>query len=213
MAGRPRQEDEPQADPGAGWPVVVADMISKVSGRICWTNGDCCSLLSSGVRLLLADKLVARFRTHAYCAMCLLPEFARLQSPAHPTMSMFEIPHPLRDSVLSAAKERFERFVRQTFWCNEDFYACCLAAQALAKRGGNVDRCFIGVSAGGTGQSLYSSHLAAIYRHNHAFIDPNLWHNEDDLRKQLESFAGAFIITAQEKPESHKTFREDLYKK
>ena len=68
-------------------------------------------------------------------------------------------------------------------------------------------------SGGGTGQGLYSNHLAAVYKHNHAFIDPNLWHNEDELRKQLEMFSSAWILTAQEKPDSHRKFREDLYKK
>ena len=111
------------------------------------------------------------------------------------------------------AEQRFQKFVRQTFWCNEQFYTCCLAAIALAKRGENVDRCFIGESSGGTGQSLYSNHLAAVYGHNHSFIDPNLWHNEDELRKQLESFAHCFIVTAQETPETHRSFKEDLYKK
>ena len=103
-------------------------------------------------------------------------------------------------SRFAGPEQRFQKFVRQT--CNEQFYTCCLAAIALAKRGENVDRCFIGESSGGTGQSLYSNHLAAVYGHNHSFIDPN-WHNEDELRKQLESFAHCFIVS----------FKEDLYKK
>ena len=73
------------------------------------------------------------------------------------------------------------------------------------------DRCFIGESSGGTGQSLYSSHLAAVYGHNHPFIDPNLFHNEEEMRKQLESFAHSFIITAQEAPETNGTFQQDLF--
>ena len=83
----------------------------------------------------------------------------------------------------------------------------------MIRRGENIDRCFIGESGGGTGQGLYSNHLAAVYGPNHAFIDPNPWHNEDELRKQLEQFSGACILTAQEKPESQRAFREDLYKK
>ncbi|OLQ06623.1 hypothetical protein AK812_SmicGene10076 [Symbiodinium microadriaticum] len=63
------------------------------------------------------------------------------------------------------------------------------------------------------GQGLYSSHLAAVYKHNHSFIDPNFWYNEDELRKHLENFASAFILTAQERPDSNRKFREDLYKK
>ena len=40
-------------------------------------------------------------------------------------------------------------------------FAVRQAAIALAKRGENLDRCFIGVSPGGVGQSLYSLHLQA----------------------------------------------------
>ena len=72
---------------------------------------------------------------------------------------------------------------------------------------------YIEESGGGAGQGLYSSHLAAVYRCNHAFIDPNLWHNEGELRKQLEQFSSASIITAQEKPESNRFCRGDLYEK
>ena len=88
-----------------------------------------------------------------------------------------------------------------------------MAAIALAKRGLNIDRCFIGESPGGTGQSLYSSHIAAVYARNHAFVDPNLFHNEEEMRKQLEQFAHCFIITCQEAPETGKPFQQDLYKK
>ena len=91
-------------------------------------------------------------------------------------------PH-LPDPVLRDAKLRLEKFVKQTFWCNQQYYRAALAAIALAKRGENIDRCFIGESAGGTGQSLFSSHLAAVYSHNRAFIDPNLFHNEEENAK------------------------------
>ena len=124
---------------------------------------------------------------------------------------------PLRssyaDPVLQAARERLRKFIKETFWCNEDYYKATLAAIALAKRGENVDRCFIGESPGGTGQSLFSTHLAAVYSHNHAFIDPNLFHNEEEMRKQLEQFAHCWIITAQEAPETHRHFQQDLFKK
>ena len=36
------------------------------------------------------------------------------------------------------------------------------AALALAKRGENIDRLFIGISPGGVGQSLYTANLAAM---------------------------------------------------
>ena len=52
-----------------------------------------------------------------------------------------------------------------------------------------------------------------MYCHNHAFIDPNLWFQEDELRKQIEQFAHCFIFTGQEAPQGHRRVREDLYKK
>ena len=86
-------------------------------------------------------------------------------------------------------------------------------AQALAKRGLNIDRCFIGISPGGVGQSLYSMLLAQVYKSSHAYFDPNMWYLDEELRKQVESFVGCIILTGQECPETNKKLREDLYKK
>ena len=138
--------------------------------------------------------------------------------PPHPKNNIYLfIPHRLRpslaDPVLQAATKRLEKFFQETFWLNNDVFACCQAAQALAKRGFNIDRCFIGISPGGVGQSLYSAHLNAVYCHNHAFIDPNIWYDDQELRKQVEQFASCIILTAQEAPETSKRMREDLYKK
>ena len=200
----------------AGWPLAVAEMLAKVAGPL--------------QKDLLEERSLIRF----IVAWCETPSqrvpgvafedvnilydqspdsICKFVEPSPHNNIYVRIPHPLRDPVLESAQSRLETFFFQTFWCNEDFFDCCRAALALAKRGENIDRCFIGESGGGTGQGLYSNHLAAVHKHNHAFIDPNLWHNEDELRKQLEMFSGAWILTAQEKPDSHKKFREDLYKK
>ena len=136
-------------------------------------------------------------------------------------------------------------------------YLVCQAALALAKRGENIDRLFIGISPGGVGQSLYTANLAAMLgpraythvlscrsrphvimrdsipmnstvirlsthcclylhsdatpgtdhtsitvdmqtrgltcslaqrvrpRHNHAYFDPNVWMDENEMRKQV----------------------------
>jgi hypothetical protein len=95
------------------------------------------------------------------------------------------IAHPLLDPVESCARERVERFYQQTFWCNHDVFLCCCAAQALAKRGENIVRCFIGISPGGVGQSLYSAHLAAVYGSLHAFFDLNVWYQEEESRVNI----------------------------
>jgi hypothetical protein len=123
------------------------------------------------------------------------------------------IPHCILDPVLQSHQDRLQRFYSQTFWCNHDVFQCCQAALAIAKRGFNVDRCFIGQSPGGVGQSLFSQHIAEMYKHNHAFFDPNIWHNEEELRKQVEAFARCCILTGQEAPESAKKLHTDLYKK
>ena len=73
--------------------------------------------------------------------------------------------HPLLDPVLEANMERLQLFYERTFWCNLDVFKCFQAAIAIAKRGYNVDRCFIGISPGGVGQSLYSHHLSEMYKH------------------------------------------------
>ena len=64
------------------------------------------------------------------------------------------IPHPLLDPVMEANKQRLQLFYERTFWCNIDIFRCFQSAIAIAKRGYNVDRCFIGISPGGVGQSL-----------------------------------------------------------
>jgi len=64
------------------------------------------------------------------------------------------IGHALLDPVLASAVDELDEFLAQTFWANDAVFNCFMAAQALAKRGENIDRLFIGISPGGTGQSL-----------------------------------------------------------
>ncbi|CAE7201047.1 unnamed protein product [Symbiodinium sp. CCMP2456] len=98
------------------------------------------------------------------------------------------VPHPLLDPVMEANMQRLQMFYERTFWCNLDVYR-------------------------GVGQSLYSLHLSEMYKHNHSFFDPNIWHLDEELRKQVESFAKCFILTGQEAPETSKKMHLDLYKK
>lgn len=214
--GRERQEADGQRACSTAWPLAIAEMISKISGPMQKGLLEERSLL----RLIIewCDTPSEREAGCAFADCCILydrdpDEHCTFALPSPGNNVYMRVPHPLRDPVLDSARSRLEMFYAQTFWCNSEFFDCCQAAIGLAKRGENIDRCFIGESGGGAGQGLYSSHLAAVYKHNHAFIDPNLWHNEDELRKQLEQFSSACIITAQEKPESHRPFREDLYKK
>lgn len=110
------------------------------------------------------------------------------------------IPHCIKGTVPPAVVERLQKFYSQTFWGNIDVFRCGQAAQALAKRGLNVVRVFIGLSGGGVGQSLYSTHLQAMYGHNFAFFDPQIWFHEEEMRKQVEQLNGCFVLTGQETP-------------
>jgi len=151
--------EEPEADPEADmveeWPCHTAKALSRVGLLI--------------QRELLGEQLISyviewcetecmRVPGCCYHDTSVLYDRALGQHVTHTTRSpdnhiYVRIPHTLlrpslRDPVLATAAERLETFYAQTFWCNCDVFLCCQAAQALAKRGENVDRCFIGVSPG-----------------------------------------------------------------
>ena len=96
-------------------------------------------------------------------------------------------------------KRELKQFLQQTVWANIDVFECNQAAEALAKRGVNIDRLYMGISPGGVGQSLYSLHLAAKYGGIHGYFDANVWYHDDELRKQVESFVDKLIHTAQDR--------------
>ena len=123
------------------------------------------------------------------------------------------IPHPLQDTVSVAIMDQLEVYYQNSFWRIPEVFECIQAAQALCKRGINVDRLFIGMSPGGVGQSVFSAHLAAIYGHNHHYYDPNVWCNDDEMRKQVEGIAGAVVFTGQEAPDNARHLKEDLFKR
>ena len=134
--------------------------------------------------------------------------------PKSPDNNLYvRIPHPLTDAVLPHAMERLTVYYRNSFWRILNVFKCIQAAQALCKRGLNVDRLFLGISPGGVGQSLFSAHIAAVYASNHHFFDPNIWCNEDEMRKQVEALSGKIILTGQEAPDSNRNLKEDLFKR
>ena len=218
-----RGVDAPAEAPAGtpSWPLFTADMISRVAAPLQRDLLEERKLLQYVAQW--CDTPTQRRPGVAYTDCCVLydvsPEHNVQLVNASPDLNIYiRVPHPLRahaleDPVFRQAKDRLEKFLRETFWCNEDFLRACMSALALAKRGENVDRCFIGESPGGTGQSLYSCHIAAVYARNHAFIDTAVFLNEDELRKQLEGFAHCFILTAQEAPESNRAFLQDVFKK
>ena len=144
-------------------------------------------------------------------------EHAQLVKPSPNNNIYVRIPHALQsslpDPVLQNARFRLQKFVKETFWCNQEYYKATLAAIAPSKTWRKY-RSLLHRGIGRRHRSIVVQQpLAAVYGHNHAFIDPNLFHNEEEMRKQLEQFAHCWIITAQEAPETHRHFQQDLYEK
>jgi hypothetical protein len=111
------------------------------------------------------------------------------------------VPFPLKDPVLSQAKERVMMAYSQTFWAIPEAKYVCLAARALANRGLNITEMFFLKGCGGVGLSLLTAHLAAQYGTDlHRYFDPNIFYADDELRKIVETFHGALILTGQERP-------------
>lgn len=57
-------------------------------------------------------------------------------------------PANCRHACAFAWQERLNRFYLESFWACMPVLKCNMAAIALAKRGENIDRCFIGQLAG-----------------------------------------------------------------
>ena len=57
------------------------------------------------------------------------------------------------------------------------------------------------------GQSILTALYDAALGSNHAYFDPNVFFQGEEMRKQIESIASALVWTAQESPDS------DLFKK
>ncbi|CAK0905471.1 unnamed protein product [Prorocentrum cordatum] len=125
------------------------------------------------------------------------------------------IPTPLLDPVLDAAMERVQRVYEQTFWSIPESFVFGQAAQALAKRGQNIDQITVYWGPGGVGLSLYTSHLHAMHGDkNHKFFDPNIFFQDEEMRKVVELLVGGCIFTGQERPPGQRSsMRQDLLKK
>ncbi len=207
--------DDAGSGPPSSWPIWIAQALRKVGMQVQR------ELLEG--RLLTyfiewCDTPVSKKAGVCYADTCILYDVSDSLLVHHvepsPKNDIYVyIPTPLLDPVLESMVARLLQFFSQTFWCNFEVFQCTQAAQALCKRGENLDRCFIGESPGGVGQSLFTAHLAAVYKHNHSYFDPNVWYMDEELRKQIEEFADSFILTGQEAPNGTRQLREDLFKK
>ena len=121
----------------------------------------------------------------------------------------------LGDATLEAAIDRCWKNYSRTFWANWEALIFCQSCLELAKRGQNVDQITIFLVPGGVGLSLYTAHIAAMLGISlHRFFDPNVFYNDDELRKTVELLFGAIVFSGQERPTGSKSkLREDLLKK
>ena len=118
------------------------------------------------------------------------------------------------DPVLDAAISRCEQIYQRTFWSNANAFEFCQANMEMARRGHNVDQITIMLGPGGVGLSLFTAHIAAMFGSLHRFFDPNIFYQDDELRKVVELLAGGIIFSGQERPTGTKSsLREDLLKK
>ncbi|CAK0802819.1 unnamed protein product [Prorocentrum cordatum] len=200
------------------WFVLTAQTVSKVSTKLQYE--------------LLGNKLVPYFIEWCSTDMQRVPGCACADCCVLYDRSAFEnvcllssrspenniylgIPTPLLDPVLGAAMERVQRVYEQLFWSIPESFVFGQAAQALAKRGQNIDQITVYWGPGGVGLSFYTSHLHAMYGdENHKFFDPNICFQGEEMRKVVELLVGGCIFTGQERPSGQRSsMRQDLLKK
>ncbi len=224
-SGRSRRQSRAEVDPNHGeaadaaedsvaWTIYLAVALSKIAYQLQK------ELLDERIITYVAEWCSTPDQRRAglsYSNVCVLYDQGdkNLELVKHrPENNVYlAIPHPLTDAVLDSHVRDLQQFHAHTFWANAPVFRCFQAAQALARRYENIDRCFLGLSPGGVGQSLYSTHLAAMYGNLHTFFDPNIFYQDEELRNIVEQFVGCIILTGQEAPQSSRKMREDIYKK
>jgi len=199
-------QEENLQDGDAKWHVRTAILLAKLSASLC------CSLLHTRLFTFFTEWCNTPSEAEpgaAFTDACMkFSDVARdgrftYLVPKGPEQNIYlYIDHPLRDPVEENASARVKRFYAQTFWGNGLAFECQLAALCLAFRGKNVDRAFWGVGPGGVGQSLFSSHLATLLGRRHAFLHTNVFHTDDELRKQADIMLYSVVIAGQEAVEN-----------
>ena len=103
----------------------------------------------------------------------------------------------------------------KTFWANASALEFCQACLGMTMRGRNVDQICIFLGPGGVGLSLYTASIAAMLGPTlHRYFDPNIFYDDNELRKTVELLLGALVFSGQERPTGTKSsLREDLLKK
>jgi len=106
------------------------------------------------------------------------------------------------DPTLLCALAKLNTFLKQTFWAIPAALDFCMACQALARRGLNINNIALFWGPGGVGLSRYTAHLEAIYgSENSCTFDSNVFFEDGELRKQIIKMVGKVMYTCQEKPQ------------
>ena len=88
-----------------------------------------------------------------------------------------------------------------------------MSALAIALKGYNVDRAFIGLSGGGVGQSMFTLLLHNVLGDMHRYFDMTMYYSDEEMRKQSSALEDIPVTTGQERPEgSNQKLRLHLYK-
>lgn len=214
---------QPNADPVAdaedvglgSWTLHTAETLSKTAASLIgeYLSGKVMNYLVEWCETPMKRNAGVAYQDTCVTYVDFGNEHVRYVERSHAQDIFVYVDQPLLDPVAEEASEDVETFYSQYFWCNNNVYDLHCAAIAKAKRGLNIVRCFIGMSPGGVGQSIYSAFLAAQYGANHEFFDPRVFFEDEEMRKQIEHLAPAAMWTGQESPETKKRMFLDLYKK
>ena len=69
------------------------------------------------------------------------------------------------------------------------------------KKGQNIVQCFIMYGFGGCGMSILTDLIATALGEFHAYFDPYILHDDEELRKMVAQLAGRIVLSAQERPQ------------
>ena len=121
----------------------------------------------------------------------------------------------LSDPVLQSCTRKVWAFLAQTFWGNREALICTYGALCRALMSLNVDRAIWALGRGGVGQSLFTSLIDSAIFPRHGYLDPSVFFQDEELRRQLPLLSHFLVWTSQEASEggAASKLRQDLYKK
>ena len=211
------------------WPLQVAGNVKQTAPRMSNTllNGNsnlfkyfteyCHTPMNKSKAIVMMDRAVEYKDTYPYAVVIEQPTadhniyiglpsslFQAIEVPDERRTSTYvDVDRPLGDPVLAAIQEEIITALQQTFWCNKLGLEVCIYALLLAKRGLNIPQCFIMFAFGGCGLSILTDLIDTALGEFHAFFDPYIFYDDDEMRKVVESLAGRICLSAQERPQGN----------